>query len=149
MDWIWLNIFKSPIVSQSNKLLSVGLGVRYHIDLIIWVKKCESLKATVICPKSKLWQSIGFSSTEYLPTNPSYERHWISWRLRFVPRIKKKLLTGVTSQVPHVMCHGSRLTCHMSPVICHMSLMPTATATDPPHTNSSSMHSRMLLLIVT
>ena len=37
----------------------------------------------------------------------------------------------------------------VSGVTCHMSLRPTATATDPPPANSPTMHSRMLLLIMT
>ena len=37
----------------------------------------------------------------------------------------------------------------MSRVTCHMSLTPTAIATVPPPTNSPTMHSRMLLLILT
>ena len=45
-------------------------------------------------------------------------------------------------KVAHVTCHGLR-------VICHKSLTPTATGTDPPPANSSIMHSRMLLLILT
>ena len=36
-----------------------------------------------------------------------------------------------------------RVTCHRSPVTCHLSLTPTATATDPPPTNSPIMHLKM------
>ena len=40
-----------------------------------------------------------------------------------------------------VMCHVSCVTCHVSLVTGHLSLMPTATATDPPPTNSPFMQS--------
>ena len=32
-----------------------------------------------------------------------------------------------------VTCQVSHIVRHLSPVTCHMSLMPTATATNPPH----------------
>ena len=51
-------------------------------------------------------------------------------------------MLGVTRQVSFV-------TCYVSPVTCHVSLTPTATDTDPLSVNSSSMHSRMVLLILT
>ena len=50
----------------------------------------------------------------------------------------------------HVLGVRSDLSCvmfHVSPVTCHISL--TATVTDPPPANSPTMHSRMLLLILT
>ena len=60
---------------------------------------------------------------------------WSSW---FVKGFKKS-----------IRCPRSRVVCCVLPVTCCMSLMPTATATDPPPANSSNMHSRMLLLILT
>ena len=52
----------------------------------------------------------------------------------------------VRCQVSHVMCHVPHITCHMSPVTstCHMSLTPTATATDPPSANSSTLRRRLV-----
>ena len=51
----------------------------------------------------------------------------------------------------HVICHVSRVRCHLShvtpplsPVTSHLSLPPTATATDPPPDNSTTMHSRLV-----
>ena len=88
--------------------------------------------------------------------NPAYGRPWISWRVRIVTQIKylkKKLyqVSYVSCHVSRVMCHISRVACYLSlvtccmlPVACHMSLTPTATATDPPHANSSTLHSRMV-----
>ena len=62
--------------------------------------------------------------------------------------------SGVTCQVLHVRCHMSGVTCkmshvtfHVSPVICHISL--TSAAADPPSAKSSTIHSRMMLLILT
>ena len=48
-----------------------------------------------------------------------------------------------------VRCHMSLVTCHMSLVTCHMSLTPSATATNPPPTNSPNMLRRIRLLILT
>ena len=42
----------------------------------------------------------------------------------------------VMCHVSCVTCHVSPVTCHLSPITCHLSLTPTATATDPPPTNS-------------
>ena len=40
--------------------------------------------------------------------------------------------------------HMSCVMCHLPPVTCHMPLTPTATAPDPPPSNSPTMHSRMV-----
>ena len=91
---------------------------------------------------------------------PAYERHWISWRVRIVAPIQKWTETNkkwqkeikigpvscVTCQVSLLMDHVSYVTCHLSPepVTCHLSLKLTATATDPPHTNSPIMYRRLV-----
>ena len=41
-------------------------------------------------------------------------------------------------------CEMSCVKCRVSHVTCHMLLTPTARATDPPHANSPTMHSRMV-----
>ena len=47
------------------------------------------------------------------------------------------------------MCHVSCFRCNMSAVTCHMSLTPTATATAMAALPALTIHSRMLLLILT
>ena len=42
------------------------------------------------------------------------------------------------------MCHVSCVMCCMSCVTCQLSPTPTATATDPPPSNSPTMHSRLV-----
>ena len=42
------------------------------------------------------------------------------------------------------MCYVSHVGCHLSPINCHLSLTPSATVTDPPPTNSPTMHSRLV-----
>ena len=64
---------------------------------------------------------------------PSHRRHWPPWYLWPVNPIQRKKC---------VMC------C-ITPVTWHMSLRPRATATDPPPAYSSSIYSKMLLLILT
>ena len=54
------------------------------------------------------------------------------------------LIPRLTCNVLCTMYHLTHVACHRSPVICHLSLMPKATATDPPFTNSPTMHSRMV-----
>ena len=89
----------------------------------------------------------------HVKINFAYGRHRISQGVRVGGQIQLlfnlKKLPGLRFQVSGVRCHVLCVTCCMSPVTCHMSLTQTATATDPPPANSPSMHSRMLLLILT
>ena len=48
-------------------------------------------------------------------------------------------LSTVTCYLSPVTCPMSPVVCHLSPVTCHMSLMQTASATDIPLANSSTM----------
>ena len=52
-------------------------------------------------------------------------------------------MSRVTCHVSHDTCHMSHVMCHLSPIICHLSLTPTATATNPPPSNSPIIQRRL------
>ena len=61
-------------------------------------------------------------------------------------RYKKIMI--LTKKILGAMCHVSDITCRMSPVTYNMPLTPTVTTMDPPPANCPTMHSRMMLLIL-
>ena len=53
-------------------------------------------------------------------------------------------VSGVRCQVSSTQCYMSCVASHMSHLTCNRSLTPTATAMDPPHANSPTMHIKMV-----
>ena len=122
----------------------------------IWHSGLKSIKICINIKKCQLYNfliCLSLLSDEF-----NYENIWLpslpeGWHAVSKSRIQESLNLSMCAdssndKISGVRCQVSRIRCHVSHVTCHMLITPTATATDPPPANFSTMQSRMLLLIV-
>ena len=84
---------------------------------------------------------LNYTKLNCIVNNSALGRHWICRRVRIVAPIPKRTEREERKKRRR---KKSCVTCRVSRVTCHLSLTPTATAIDPPPTNSPIMQSQLV-----